>query len=173
MPPYRISECKESVQFRSGKWREEIVSLFNLPISPLWYRYSLIFFLRFETENGIRQKETSFQNGLERVVRGSYSYVGKNIILWNLSVRQHRKIQNRFNLKVLMASHIQWITLLIEMVIGRTDLIYLSSPMRLLIWWINNLSQPQHYRLHQLHRQLFRLPTGHSDGDFMRSANIC
>ncbi|KAG4070643.1 hypothetical protein HA402_013563 [Bradysia odoriphaga] len=39
----------------------------------------------FETENGIRQKETSIQNGLERVVRGSYSYVGPDGVTYTVN----------------------------------------------------------------------------------------
>ncbi|KAJ6636050.1 Endocuticle structural glycoprotein SgAbd-1 [Pseudolycoriella hygida] len=39
----------------------------------------------FETENGIRQQETSVQNGLERVVRGSYSYVGPDGITYTVN----------------------------------------------------------------------------------------
>lgn len=36
----------------------------------------MIFFCRFLTDNGIHTQESSVQNGRERVVRGSYSYIG-------------------------------------------------------------------------------------------------
>lgn len=49
------------------------------------FEIDIKYFCRYETDNGIQAHETSVQNGNDKVVRGSYSYVGPDGLVYTVN----------------------------------------------------------------------------------------